>query len=101
MKTKNQTIEYRSKLRLLWSQPVILLTGMIGLALTIMLFLYTLSIAEHMALREFVKKSSASTANLQKTLDQVQMDIGSLKRFFECSSMRVRARTTMVPRPVW
>lgn len=85
MSLNHPTIKQDSRFRLLWSQPAILLTGLTGLTLSVLLFLYVVSAVERVTLREFVQKSSTAVSNLQETLDLTLLNIGSLKRFFECS----------------
>ncbi len=85
MKKRFDSTEYKSKLRLLRSQPVILLSGLLGMLFSVMLFLYSMSAAEKGMYREFVKNADVTAAELQNIIDRVFVDTGSIKRFFECS----------------
>jgi signal transduction histidine kinase/CheY-like chemotaxis protein len=79
------TTEQGSRFRLLWSQPAILLTGLTGLVLSVLLFLYVVCAVERITQREFIQKSVSAASNLKENLDLTALNLGSLKYFFECS----------------
>jgi len=84
--TDNQSIlKSDSRYRLLWSQPAILLTGLSGLVLSVLLFLYVISAVERITLREFIQTSTSEATNLKEHLDLTILNLNSVKRFFEYS----------------
>ena len=73
------------EVRLLCSEPGILLTGLTGLVLSVCFFLVSLAAVERIVLRDFSKKAETACVELHQTVEQMLLDMGSLKKFFECS----------------
>jgi len=72
------------EVRLLCSEPGILLTGLTGLVLSVCFFLVSLAAVERIVLRDFSKKAETACIELHQTVEQMLLDMGSLKKFFEC-----------------
>lgn len=62
-----------------------MLTGVVGLLLSIFGFYAGLAAVERIANRDFFRKAQTAAADFHEKIDRMLLDMESLQRFFECS----------------